>query len=421
MNRIEAEKKFYLKDSSEIKEYAKQIGFVELESLQENDEYFTDLDLEFVKNRTCLRIRTTNDKELETTFKGQSVNFSSDYIKLENNIPMDVTSYMALNDLFAFLGYVSYCNVAKKRTLLSKRVEGYIYNIALDEISAIGSFVEFEVLAKSSITDLDKVRSELNNLVGQFSSFALQEADEPYRDFVANALFDKFCPNGDVECVLSDLDGTLIDSEYLFYEATRNVLYGKYNINITFDDYVANENEKNQNLVAYLKEKSLLDENIDENDVFGAIYKEYDQLFPQVLKGKTMEINFCLLKMLKKRGVKLALVSTSKRYFINKLLTMMNIEDLFDVIVAREDVTCLKPSPEAYQKALSILKINKNKCLVLEDSLRGVQSSIDAGINTVLVEDYCQHKQYNQEIENKITRVSKLTNVILILLNYLKR
>ena len=48
---------------------------IEDNDINDVDEYFTDINSEYIKNRTCLRIRKTNNKHMEITFKGKSRKF----------------------------------------------------------------------------------------------------------------------------------------------------------------------------------------------------------------------------------------------------------------------------------------------------------------------------------------------------------
>ena len=61
-NRIELEKGYYLDDKyKEILNKLKEKKFEFSNELVEEDTYFTDINLNFIENRTCLRIRKTNN------------------------------------------------------------------------------------------------------------------------------------------------------------------------------------------------------------------------------------------------------------------------------------------------------------------------------------------------------------------------
>ena len=86
MNVIELEKGFVLNDNHLIKEEAIEKGFKLAHEVEETDTYFTDKDKEFVRTRTCLRIRRIDSKYMELTYKAKSSQDTERYGKKEVNI-----------------------------------------------------------------------------------------------------------------------------------------------------------------------------------------------------------------------------------------------------------------------------------------------------------------------------------------------
>lgn len=82
----------------------------------------------------------------------------------------------------------------------------------------------------------------------------------------------------------------------------------------------------------------------------------------------------------------LAVVSGARRQEIEYALGIGGIRDLFPVIVAEEDVTESKPSPEPYIKAAKLLGIEPRHLVAIEDSLGGINSARFAGYSVVAVE-----------------------------------
>ena len=70
--KVETEQKYYCFNPEKLIEKINELGFNELNKKSESDEYFTDINSEYIANRTCLRIRKTNSSKLEITFKGKS-------------------------------------------------------------------------------------------------------------------------------------------------------------------------------------------------------------------------------------------------------------------------------------------------------------------------------------------------------------
>ncbi|MBO4432622.1 MAG: beta-phosphoglucomutase [Clostridia bacterium] len=92
-----------------------------------------------------------------------------------------------------------------------------------------------------------------------------------------------------------------------------------------------------------------------------------------------------LLK-LKNSGVKLALGSASKNAPF--ILKMLQISNLFDVVVDGNSVSKAKPDPEIFLKAAQRLGIPANECCVFEDSQAGIDAALKGGFHTVAVDKY---------------------------------
>ena len=115
-----------------------------------------------------------------------------------------------------------------------------------------------------------------------------------------------------------------------------------------------------------------------------------------------------LLHLLKLLGKKIGIASTTirKQYDIYEnqnvnILKKAPLKDFIDAKVLCEDVSKKKPDPEAYLKALELLGANPEDSVVFEDSLNGVISAKEAGIDVVAI--YDDSAKNEQELIEKIT------------------
>jgi beta-phosphoglucomutase len=83
--------------------------------------------------------------------------------------------------------------------------------------------------------------------------------------------------------------------------------------------------------------------------------------------------------------IALALASMNNRPVIEDLLNSMKIRNLFKVIVTVEDVTKFKPDPEIFLKCATKLQCKPEECVVVEDSIFGVQAAKAAGMDCIVV------------------------------------
>lgn len=99
-----------------------------------------------------------------------------------------------------------------------------------------------------------------------------------------------------------------------------------------------------------------------------------------------------LLKGLKKRGIKLAVVSSSPRALLLESIQDNGLEDVFDIVIAVEDVAHAKPNPEGVLKALSAVHIDPENAAMIGDSSGDVLAGEAAGTYTVrLMTELHQH------------------------------
>lgn len=403
--RVEIEQKYYCNNHEELLKIIKQNKLKKVSERFESDEYFTDIDSVYIMNRTCLRIRNVNNEYLEITFKGKSKELTNNYAKIENNIKIDYSNYESAVGLLYSLGYFSYSIVNKKRITYTKKVEQYEYNVMIDKIENLGDFVEFELLYYDKDKDINHLQKKLNEFVAIFQKLNFESANLPYRDFVANKTYISVLPPEKLSAILFDLDGTLINSEEKFFESFRQIIESKYDYIISFEEYENNELKQNANLISTLKNKGIIEKNMSQDLIMKEVYAEYEKKFMELLDENEVSLNFELLKQLKRKGLRLALVSTSRKKFIELLLKKLGIENLFEIIISRDDVKKLKPAPDAYLMALNLLNISSDSCIAFEDSERGIIASKNANIKTIQVNDFAKNKIKTTDICEKLSRI----------------
>lgn len=94
----------------------------------------------------------------------------------------------------------------------------------------------------------------------------------------------------------------------------------------------------------------------------------------------------------RKRGMQVAVVSSSERAWIVRHLQAAGLMDSIDLIVAEEDVEHKKPHPDPYHEALKRLGITASQAIAVEDSLHGKKAATTAGIACVTVSNETNRK-----------------------------
>lgn len=97
-----------------------------------------------------------------------------------------------------------------------------------------------------------------------------------------------------------------------------------------------------------------------------------------------------LLDWLREEGYKLAVATGSSRERVLKNLRDAGVEGYFEQLVCGDQVPVSKPDPAIFLLAAQRLGVEPGHCLVLEDSLNGVEAALAGGFVTVMVPDLLQ-------------------------------
>lgn len=89
---------------------------------------------------------------------------------------------------------------------------------------------------------------------------------------------------------------------------------------------------------------------------------------------------FELLEGLRAKGIKTAIVTSSNRIKMGHLFgEEPRLDELTDALVTDEDVTASKPDPQPYIIGATKLGLDPEECIVVEDSVSGLESGRRAG------------------------------------------
>jgi beta-phosphoglucomutase family hydrolase len=185
-------------------------------------------------------------------------------------------------------------------------------------------------------------------------------------------------PPGDFRAYLFDCDGTIADSMPLHYKAWKKAL-AEWNCVYEEDLFYSWGGKPVREIIADLNKMQGLNMPIEAL----AARKEalYLEQLPQ-LKG----IPEVLEHIEAQHGrIPFAVVSGSRRESVVGSLSVLNLLDKFDTIVAAEDYKNGKPAPDAFLLAAHRLGVAPKDCLVFEDTALGIQAATAAGMASVMV------------------------------------
>lgn len=185
-----------------------------------------------------------------------------------------------------------------------------------------------------------------------------------------------------VKGVIFDLDGTLVDSMWMWEDIDREFL-SSHNIELPEDLQKKVEGMSFDETAIYFKERFQLKDSIEEiQEIWNNMaWNKYATQVP--LKEGVLEF----LDYLKDNNIPCGIASSNSRELIELVIGRYNIASYFKTIRNSNEVQKGKPSPDIYLLVAEELGVEPEKCLVFEDVVQGVQGGKNANMQVCNVYD----------------------------------
>jgi HAD superfamily hydrolase (TIGR01509 family) len=178
--------------------------------------------------------------------------------------------------------------------------------------------------------------------------------------------------------ILFDHDGVLVDTEFWYYKAGERAL-ADIGLTLDKDQYLL---DMNRGLGTWTQARAA---GLDEQTI-NRQRKVRDEYYQEYLRTEPIEIEGVMETLAElSKYVRMAIVTTSKRADFELIHEKRQIRQFMDFVLVREDYKFAKPHPEPYLSGLKRFGATKVETLVVEDSARGLNSAVAAGIDCVIV------------------------------------
>ncbi|MFD9516640.1 HAD family hydrolase [Streptomyces sp. NPDC059979] len=179
--------------------------------------------------------------------------------------------------------------------------------------------------------------------------------------------------------VLFDMDGTLVDTEVLWWRATEEVADGLGH-RLAYADAPEVVGRAVQDTAAHLVRVS------GGGDPYEVAAALTDRFHRRVEAGAPMRPGAQrLLTALAAEGVPFALVSASPRVVVDSVVGGSLAHVPFVFTLSADDTTRTKPHPDPYRAAAGRLGLVPQECVAVEDSPDGAASAEAAGCGVLVV------------------------------------
>jgi len=193
---------------------------------------------------------------------------------------------------------------------------------------------------------------------------------------------------GDVELVIYDLDGVLVDSTAAIVEAFEK----------TLDEIgVAYEEDRFMPLMGHglihIFERVLPVEHQGREWELRDRYIHHFQMSDARLIRLLPDVEETL-RHLKESGYMQSVATNKTSSEAKRILRTLGVEPLFDLIVGFMDVPNAKPAPDMILYTLEGLGVDKEHTVFVDDTAFGLKAGVEAGVNTVgILTGYHTRKQ----------------------------
>ena len=217
----------------------------------------------------------------------------------------------------------------------------------------------------------------------------------------------------DLNTVIFDMDGLLIDSEPLWTEAATEV-FAYYGKKLTAAEFAATTGLRTSEFVSWW----LRDYKFDNTELEKAGERIVDLTIKKIqLQGKPMPGAEYILDFFEQRGFKIGLATSSPMSVADTVIDLLNIEKYIQVKTSAEKLQYGKPHPQVYLDCAAALQSSPLECICFEDSVNGMIAVKAARMKCVVVPTYSQQKDEKWSVAD--LKISSLKNFSSLHINLL--
>lgn len=202
-----------------------------------------------------------------------------------------------------------------------------------------------------------------------------------------------------VKTALFDFDGVVVDTEPI-YDIFWNEAGKRYGLGI--DNFAA---IIKGTTLPYIMDKYFADRSEEFRQMVVNESTAYESTMPLPAMPGSLEF----LHLLKEKGVRIGLVTSSDDTKIERAFKLHHLENMFDTVVTADRITKGKPDPMCYLLAASDLGVSPADCLVFEDSFAGIQAGTAAGMRVIGLSTTNPAESLKDKVYEVIPNFEKIT------------
>lgn len=198
-----------------------------------------------------------------------------------------------------------------------------------------------------------------------------------------------------IDAVIFDMDGTIIDSMWMWRDI--DIEYLKiHGFKMPEDLQKSVEGLSFTETAIYFKDRFNISDTIEKikDDWNKMAWSKYETEVP--LKEGVLDF----LLYLRRHNIKIGIATSNHRKLTELVLEKLKIRELFDSVRTSDEVPSGKPSPDIYLLVAKELNVEPSRCLVFEDVVQGVMAGLNANMRVCAV--YDEHSEKDDKQKKKL-------------------
>ena len=179
--------------------------------------------------------------------------------------------------------------------------------------------------------------------------------------------------------VLFDNDGVLVDTERLYYQATRETLESA-GVRFTLEQYIEHSMRQGRNTMELAAPHGIVGEAVEK------LREKRNERYSELIRSTRCLLDGVEETLQKLHGrVAMGIVTGSRRDHFEIIHSATGVLKYFDFQFTREDYVNAKPHSDPYLVALEKRALDPRRCVVIEDSPRGCTAAVAAGLRCLVI------------------------------------
>lgn len=210
-----------------------------------------------------------------------------------------------------------------------------------------------------------------------------------------------------IKAIFWDNDGVLVDTEHLYFEASRDALR-QVGIELSMAQFAHISLGLGKSSLCLATQQGISD------DTLATLRQYINQRYAELLQNGAAPMDGATATLAALHGnVAMAIVTSSRRDHFDLIHRNNGLLSFFDFILTREDYLHSKPNPEPYLKALKLSGLLAEECLVIEDTRRGLEAAHGAGLRCVVMPNRLTPDNTFEDAFGVICELQEITQLVL--------